>query len=131
MDGGVTVGDARLASLADLIEAEDFETAVGKVEPLIIATDYSNGVCEQNVLAKPLTVVIDCGNGAPGAFAPQLYRQLGCHVIELFCEVDGHFPNHHPIRKWPPIWSICKRRWQRITLMSGWPLTATGIAWAW
>ncbi|KPC54492.1 Phosphomannomutase/phosphoglucomutase [Amantichitinum ursilacus] len=96
MDGGVTVGDARLAGLADLIEAEDFVTAVGKVEPLIIATDYINGVCEQNVLAKPLTVVIDCGNGAPGAFAPQLYRQLGCHVIELFCEVDGHFPNHHP-----------------------------------
>jgi phosphomannomutase/phosphoglucomutase len=47
-------------------------------------------------LARPLTIAIDCGNGSPGAVAPELYRRLGCKVIELYCEVDGNFPNHHP-----------------------------------
>jgi len=47
-------------------------------------------------LARALTIAIDCGNGSPGAVAPELFRRLGCQVIELFCEVDGNFPNHHP-----------------------------------
>ncbi len=47
-------------------------------------------------LARPMRVVIDCGNGVAGAVAPQLYKALGCELTELFCEVDGSFPNHHP-----------------------------------
>jgi len=47
-------------------------------------------------LARPLKIVIDCGNGVAGAVAGDLYRSLGCAVTELFCEVDGNFPNHHP-----------------------------------
>ena len=47
-------------------------------------------------LARPMKVAIDCGNGVVGALAPQLFRALGCEVTELFCEVDGTFPNHHP-----------------------------------
>jgi phosphomannomutase / phosphoglucomutase len=47
-------------------------------------------------LARPLHIVVDCGNGVPGATAPELYRRLGCKVTELYCDVDGHFPNHHP-----------------------------------
>jgi phosphomannomutase/phosphoglucomutase len=47
-------------------------------------------------LARPMKIAIDCGNGVAGAIAPQLYRALGCRVTELFCEVDGTFPNHHP-----------------------------------
>ena len=43
-----------------------------------------------------MKIAIDCGNGVAGAVAPELYRRLGCEVIELFCEVDGTFPNHHP-----------------------------------
>jgi phosphomannomutase/phosphoglucomutase len=43
-----------------------------------------------------MTIAIDCGNGSPGRVAPTLYRRLGCKVIELFCDVDGNFPNHHP-----------------------------------
>ncbi len=43
-----------------------------------------------------MKIAVDCGNGVAGAFAPQLYRALGCEVIELFCDVDGNFPNHHP-----------------------------------
>ncbi|MCW5299758.1 phosphomannomutase/phosphoglucomutase [Herbaspirillum lusitanum] len=47
-------------------------------------------------LARPMKIVVDCGNGVAGAFAGELYRALGCDVRELFCEVDGRFPNHHP-----------------------------------
>ena len=47
-------------------------------------------------LARPMKVVIDCGNGSPGAIAPRLFKALGCEVVELFCDVDGNFPNHHP-----------------------------------
>jgi len=47
-------------------------------------------------LARPMRIAIDCGNGVAGALAPQLFRGLGCEVVELFCEVDGMFPNHHP-----------------------------------
>jgi phosphomannomutase/phosphoglucomutase len=47
-------------------------------------------------LARPLKIAVDCGNGVAGAYAPELFRRLGCELTELFCEVDGHFPNHHP-----------------------------------
>ena len=47
-------------------------------------------------LARPIKIAVDCGNGVAGAFAPELFRRMGAEVIELFCEVDGHFPNHHP-----------------------------------
>jgi phosphomannomutase (EC 5.4.2.8) len=43
-----------------------------------------------------MKIIVDAGNGVPGAFAPELYRRLGCQVEEMFCEVDGNFPNHHP-----------------------------------
>ena len=45
---------------------------------------------------EKLKVVIDCGNGAAGCISPRLYRELGCEVVELFTEIDGNFPNHHP-----------------------------------
>ncbi len=61
-----------------------------------IVPDYIQRICSDIVLQKPLRVVLDCGNGIPGAVAPKLLRQLGCTVIELFCDVDGNFPNHHP-----------------------------------
>jgi phosphomannomutase/phosphoglucomutase len=47
-------------------------------------------------MARPIKIAVDCGNGVAGAFAGDLYRGMGCEVIELFCEVDGTFPNHHP-----------------------------------
>ncbi|MCA1324306.1 phosphomannomutase/phosphoglucomutase [Herbaspirillum sp. alder98] len=47
-------------------------------------------------LARPMKIAVDCGNGVAGAFAGEVYRALGCEVTELFCEVDGTFPNHHP-----------------------------------
>ncbi|HEX5336835.1 MAG TPA: phosphomannomutase/phosphoglucomutase, partial [Gallionella sp.] len=44
----------------------------------------------------PMRVTVDCGNGVAGAYVGELYRRLGCEVTELYCEVDGHFPHHHP-----------------------------------
>jgi phosphomannomutase len=57
---------------------------------------YKNQIKSTIHLKRPIRVVIDSGNGVAGAFAPQVFRDLGCQVIELFSEVDGHFPNHHP-----------------------------------
>jgi phosphomannomutase/phosphoglucomutase len=60
------------------------------------AAAYLDRILSDVRLARPMKIVVDCGNGVPGAFAPELYRRLGCTVTELFCEVDGTFPNHHP-----------------------------------
>jgi phosphomannomutase/phosphoglucomutase len=61
-------------------------------------------------LARPLRIAVDCGNGVAGAFAPRLYRRLGCDVVELFCDVDGRFPNHHPDPSQPKNLEDLKRR---------------------
>ena len=61
-----------------------------------IVADYINFVTAQIKLSRPLKVVVDCGNGIAGEIVPTLYRKIGCEVIELYCEVDGAFPNHHP-----------------------------------
>jgi phosphomannomutase / phosphoglucomutase len=57
---------------------------------------YQEAIVSDIQLARPMRVVIDCGNGVAGAYAPALFTALGCQVDPLFCEVDGHFPNHHP-----------------------------------
>ena len=61
-----------------------------------IREDYLDRITSDVKLARPMKIAVDCGNGVAGAFAPELYRRLGCEVIELFCDVDGTFPNHHP-----------------------------------
>lgn len=61
-----------------------------------ILEDYRDYIAKELHLARPLKVVVDCGNGVAGEVAPALFKTLGCEVIELYCEVDGHFPNHHP-----------------------------------
>ncbi len=61
-----------------------------------IGPAYLDRIVQDIQLARPLKLVVDCGNGVAGAFAPALFRALGCEVHTLFCEVDGRFPNHHP-----------------------------------
>lgn len=61
-----------------------------------ILNDYVHTVTNNISLAKKLKIVMDCGNGITGNSAPMLFRALGCEVIELFSDVDGHFPHHHP-----------------------------------
>ncbi len=68
----------------------------GTYRPHDIKSAYLQRVLSDVKLARPMKIVVDCGNGVAGAFAGKLYRSLGCEVQELFCEVDGTFPNHHP-----------------------------------
>lgn len=61
-----------------------------------LALAYLQRISRDVKLARPMKIAVDCGNGVAGAFAPALFKALGCEVVELFCEVDGTFPNHHP-----------------------------------
>jgi phosphomannomutase/phosphoglucomutase len=76
----------------DLVRA----SAPGPLRAADITDAYLARITGDVKLARPLHIAIDCGNGVAGAIAPRLYRALGCRVTELFCEVDGTFPNHHP-----------------------------------
>ncbi|MBO9356467.1 phosphomannomutase/phosphoglucomutase [Bordetella petrii] len=68
----------------------------GNRRELDLIAEYIARITSDVKLARPLKIAIDCGNGVAGAVAPQLFRALGCEVDELYCEVDGNFPNHHP-----------------------------------
>jgi len=71
-------------------------SARGTLRRSDILPGYRARIAADVRLARPMKIAVDCGNGAAGASAPGILRALGCEVIELFCEVDGHFPNHHP-----------------------------------
>ena len=68
----------------------------GGLSSMDLRQRYLDRVTGDVKLARPMKVAVDCGNGVAGAYAPALFRALGCEVAELFCEVDGTFPNHHP-----------------------------------
>jgi len=68
----------------------------GKVRLINVGAAYRDRIVGDIKLSRPMKIVVDCGNGVAGASAPALFRALGCEVIELFSEVDGNFPNHHP-----------------------------------
>jgi phosphomannomutase/phosphoglucomutase len=93
--GETLAGDA-IQALRTRIERGDLHTGQGQYSTRDVREDYLNRIVSDVKLARPLHVVVDCGNGVPGATAPELYRRLGCTVTELYCEVDGNFPNHHP-----------------------------------
>ena len=69
---------------------------VGSVRTVNLFAPYRDRIVGDVKLARPMKIVVDCGNGVAGASAPSILRALGCEVIELFSEVDGNFPNHHP-----------------------------------
>ena len=97
MMGGRTLhGDAILALRDEVAAGPKHATQLGKATSVDILTPYLARVLGDIKLARPMKIAIDCGNGVAGAVAPQLFRGLGCEVTELFCEVDGTFPNHHP-----------------------------------
>jgi phosphomannomutase/phosphoglucomutase len=93
--GETLAGDA-IQALRRRIEAGELATGAGSYRREDIAQAYVDRIAGDVTLARPMSIIVDCGNGVPGAFAPGLYRRLGCTVRELFCEVDGTFPNHHP-----------------------------------
>lgn len=94
--GKGSIHGAGIQALADLIEKNDFESGAGSITKVDVIEDYIKMVKSKITLSRKPRIVIDAGNGCGGIFAPRLMRELGCEVIELFCEVDGTFPNHHP-----------------------------------
>ncbi|HEX6363804.1 MAG TPA: phosphomannomutase/phosphoglucomutase, partial [Albitalea sp.] len=78
------------------IEAEDYVEGTGRCAPMDILPEYRHRIASDCRLARRMKIVVDSGNGIPGASAPGILRELGCDVIELYSEVDGDFPNHHP-----------------------------------
>ena len=68
----------------------------GNVRNINVLAPYQARIVSDAKLARPMHIVVDCGNGVAGASAPAIFRALGCQVTELFSEVDGNFPNHHP-----------------------------------
>ena len=85
-----------IQGLSQCIEAEDYSTGAGSSSELDILAEYTQRVVGDCKLTRPMKIVVDSGNGIPGASAPGILRALGCEVIELYSEVDGDFPNHHP-----------------------------------
>jgi phosphomannomutase/phosphoglucomutase len=98
MVAGETLAAEAIQDLRRLVEEGAGEASPGRGghETADVSGPYLDRIASDVKLARPMTIAIDCGNGSPGAFAPRLFRRLGCEVIELFCEVDGDFPNHHP-----------------------------------
>lgn len=68
----------------------------GKYRQQNVVETYLKRITDDVKLAKPMNIAVDCGNGVAGSVAPELFKRLGCTVTELFCDVDGTFPNHHP-----------------------------------
>jgi phosphomannomutase/phosphoglucomutase len=93
---GETLAAHDIQALYKRIIQQDFVSGQGAIISENILPNYLKTITTDINLARPLKIVVDCGNGIPGKVAPILYRALGCEVIELFCEVDGNFPNHHP-----------------------------------
>ena len=88
-----------IQSLRKLIEADQGEAAdgrVGSIRNVNVTAPYRDRIVGDVKLARKMKIVVDSGNGVAGASAPAIFRALGCQVIELFSEVDGNFPNHHP-----------------------------------
>jgi phosphomannomutase/phosphoglucomutase len=93
---GETLAEEDIQILRRRIEMEDFTSGPGSVRSQDVVADYMATIVSDVKMVRSLKVVIDCGNGVAGGVAPLLLRKLGCEVIELYCEVDGQFPNHHP-----------------------------------
>jgi phosphomannomutase len=85
-----------IQGLRQRIEREDYAQGQGQLSQLDVLAEYTQRIIGDCKLSRPMKIVVDSGNGIPGASAPGILRALGCDVIELFSEVDGDFPNHHP-----------------------------------
>jgi phosphomannomutase len=93
---GRAIYGAEIQALRQRMEAEDYFQATGRAAPMDVLPEYRHRIASDCKLARKMKIVVDSGNGIPGASAPGILRALGCDVTELYSEVDGNFPNHHP-----------------------------------
>jgi len=96
MIAGETLHGDAITALRTRIDEGHLANGQGTYREHDIRETYLARVCSDIKPARRLHIAVDCGNGVAGAYAPALFRRLGCEVTELFCEVDGTFPNHHP-----------------------------------
>ena len=95
--GGRAIYGDDIQQLRQTMQDESWQLqAGGSVRSVDVLAAYTQRITSDVKLARPLKIVVDCGNGIAGASAPAIFRALGCEVVELFSEVDGNFPNHHP-----------------------------------
>ncbi len=93
---GETLSGDAIQALRTRIEQNNLSHGAGSYSQFDIRSEYIDRIASDIKLARPMKITVDCGNGVAGDFAAALYRRLGCTVTEMFCEVDGNFPNHHP-----------------------------------
>ena len=96
MLAGETLAEERIQALKERLDNNLLSEGEGEVEATDMNDHYIDRVLEDVVVAQPVKVVVDCGNGVAGLIAPRLLEELGCEVVPLYCDVDGDFPNHHP-----------------------------------
>lgn len=95
--GGETLSEGAIQDLYQRITTGALESDGGGSLRLVdVVPDYIERITSDVQTERPLKIVVDCGNGIPGAVAPHVLEGIGCEVIPLYCEVDGSFPNHHP-----------------------------------
>jgi len=96
MRGRAIYGE-EIQAIKRMMESETWvESPAGNIKNVNVFAPYRDRIVGDIKLARPLKIVVDSGNGIAGASAPAILRAIGCEVIELFSEVDGNFPNHHP-----------------------------------
>jgi phosphomannomutase / phosphoglucomutase len=93
--GAAIYGD-QIQGLYKRIIENRFESGSGSYQDYDIADAYIDRIVSDIKLARPLKIVVDTGNGVAGGLAPRLFKALGCELVELFTDIDGNFPNHHP-----------------------------------
>ncbi|MCX8144995.1 MAG: phosphomannomutase/phosphoglucomutase [Azovibrio sp.] len=94
--GGTTLALDAIQDLKQRIEAGNLKHGQGSRRSADVKAAYVARIVSDVKLARPMKIVMDCGNGVAGAVAPELFKRLGCEIVPLYCDVDGRFPNHHP-----------------------------------
>ena len=94
--GGVTLALDAIQTLRQRAEQGPLRHGEGQCRVADVGEAYIERIVGDVRLARPMKIVMDCGNGVAGNIAPELFQRLGCTLVPLFCEVDGRFPNHHP-----------------------------------
>ena len=94
--GPDSIYGAMIQEIADLIEARDFEKGAGIVSEADVMNSYKKYIMGLVKPSRRVSIAMDCGNGAACLVAPDVADALGCDVTRLYCDMDGHFPNHHP-----------------------------------
>ncbi|HET9835972.1 MAG TPA: phosphomannomutase/phosphoglucomutase [Rhodanobacteraceae bacterium] len=94
--GGDTLAEDAIQDLHKRIAEGRLATGQGTLRQMDVSGDYVQRIASDIQAGRSLKVVVDCGNGIPGALAPEVVQAIGCEVIPLYCDVDGNFPHHHP-----------------------------------